>query len=58
MLTKTEFEEDLENLKQLQEDGKIAEGVTVKSICHITPDVSQDVSQNVIQLKAWKQHYF
>lgn len=31
----------------------------VKSICHVTPDVSQDISQNVpqnvIQLKAWKQ---
>lgn len=31
----------------------------VKSICHVTPDVSQNVPQNVIQLKAWKQqHYF
>lgn len=27
----------------------------VKSNCHVTPNVSQNVPQNVIQLKAWKQ---
>lgn len=27
----------------------------VKSISHVTPNVSQNVPQNVIQLKAWKQ---
>lgn len=37
MLTKTEFEKDLENLRKLQEDGKIDEGVNIEHVADQLP---------------------
>ena len=37
MLTKTEFEKDLENLRKLQEDGKIDEGVNIEQVADQLP---------------------
>lgn len=37
MLTKTERELDLENLKQLQEDGKIEQGVNIEHVADQLP---------------------